>query len=514
MERESIALFGIPVDDLTMDSAIDAVFQMTDTYRHDEEPRYVATVNVDFIINTLSWRTSRSRHPELLNILRKADLVTPDGMPVIWASKLMDSPLSERVTGSDMVPAIAERAAKVNKSIFLFGGSRWITENAAEKLVTDYPGLKIAGTYTPPVATVGEDILDSSERDQEIVKMINTSGADILLIALGNPKQEIWFERNRSHLKVPVSIGIGGTFGFITGAVSRAPAWMQKSGLEWIHRIMQDPGRLWKRYFNGLVKLSTNILLPILIHKLIKTSAMLKRPVKYSESKTKKNIEKREDIAILAMPSRFTRKSASVIKERLSGCKESIILFDFSDTVFMDLYAMGFIVNTLSHPDKERSLFLTGINRVLISMLKFNRVWDICKDRYCNERELISERAKKHDNDTVFYYKAVSDTNSFRIELNGRLDAAGIAKLDISKIIESIGNRDCIMNLKNLKFIDSTGLIFFLKIKKHLSSFNRTPIICNLNDDIIQIFNITKLLSLFKIMPDFDSDKPLTEEAI
>jgi N-acetylglucosaminyldiphosphoundecaprenol N-acetyl-beta-D-mannosaminyltransferase len=195
LKRECISVLGIPIDNLTMTEAIDSVFRMIDDYRDGDTPKYVATVNVDFITNTISWRSERPRHPELLDILRHADLVTADGMPVVWISRLMDSPLKERVTGSDMLPFISKRAAELNKSIFLFGARPGIADNAAKILMERYPGLKIAGTYSPDITTEGEAMLDSIEEDKKIVNMINQSGADILFIGLGNPKQEIWFNR-------------------------------------------------------------------------------------------------------------------------------------------------------------------------------------------------------------------------------------------------------------------------------------------------------------------------------
>ena len=509
MERESIALLGIPVDNLTMNEALNTIFHMTESYAVDKIPKYVATVNVDFIVNTLSWRAGRSRHPELLDILRHADLVTPDGMPVIWASRLMDSPLRERVSGSDMVPEIAQRASKTGKSLFLFGGESGTAEKAAKKLLSKYPGLRIVGTHSPEVATVGEEILDSSEKDREIVKKINDSKADILMIALGNPKQEIWFARNRNALKIPVSIGIGGTFGFITGEVARAPVWMQRNGLEWVYRIIQDPGRLWKRYFTGLLKLCTNIIHPIIIHKLLKTTISCKSILRKIHNCPAPELEIRKDLAILTMPELMTRESLSIIKTRLKYLNEYRLLFDFKDTIYMDLYAMGFITGICRDFSRmKKSFYLTGIRARIIGLLKYNRIWDICEKRYIDNPELIPIQINSND-ESSFYFTTVSDPGAFRMELHGRLDAANISKLDIPKITEFIGNKNCIMNLKNLRFIDSTGLIFFLKIKKHLSAYNRTPIMCNVNEDVMQIFNITKLINLFKIMPDFYVDKPL-----
>ncbi len=131
----------------------------------------------------------------------------------------------------------------------------------------------------------GETIADADETDMAIVERINRSGADILLIGFGNPKQEIWFDRNRNRLSVPVSIGIGGTYEFIIESVARAPRWMQQTGLEWVFRIAQDPGRLWKRYFVGFFKFGVMIW-PAILHqqyKRLQFNLFHRKPLTYGK---------------------------------------------------------------------------------------------------------------------------------------------------------------------------------------------------------------------------------------
>ena len=223
MAHETIVILGIPIDNLNMAETIEEILSLVEAYGRDGRARQVVTVNVDFVVNTLTWRLSRSRHPELLDILRKADLVTPDGMPMVWTSRLFGTPLKERVTGADLVPRLAEAAAEHGKSIYFLGGRGDAGKRAANKLKNQYPNLKIAGIDSPFVRIEGETLDAALDEDRAIVDRINRSGADILLIGFGNPKQEVWFERNRHRLQVPVSIGIGGTYEFIVGSVARAP---------------------------------------------------------------------------------------------------------------------------------------------------------------------------------------------------------------------------------------------------------------------------------------------------
>jgi len=238
-------MLGIPVDHVNMTDALERIMTMVDEYEVDGKNRLVATANVDFIVNSHDNKQEKIAE-ELRSTLRNADMVTADGMPLVWLSQMLGRPLEERVTGADMVPALAEKAAREGKSIYFFGGIDGSAKQTAQILSDRYPGLKVAGYSAPMI-----DLDDEIENKIEIAR-INITEPDILLIALGNPKQELWFNRFKRYLKVPVSMGIGGTFEFIAGMTSRAPEWMQRVGLEWIYRMTQDPKRLVRRYIKGL----------------------------------------------------------------------------------------------------------------------------------------------------------------------------------------------------------------------------------------------------------------------
>ena len=247
-------VLGMRFDALTVPQALDRFFELAAMPRGPRGCRIAATVNVDFIVNTYCATKSTPRNPPLANVLRRAEYVIADGMPLVWLSRLIGTPLPERVTGADMVPLIAERAARDHVKLYFLGGTEKYTRRAAEILTERYPGLEIVGIDSPFVKL---DAPDAAELDREICRRINESGASVLLVGFGNPKQEIWVERNRANLNCGIAIGIGGTFNFIAGAVKRAPDWMRRSGTEWIFRIVQEPGRLWKRYGFGLLVFNT-----------------------------------------------------------------------------------------------------------------------------------------------------------------------------------------------------------------------------------------------------------------
>lgn len=512
MAHDTIVILGIPIDNLTMDEAIERILGLIEAYGQDGRPRQVATVNVDFVVTTLSWGLKHIRNPELLDILRRADLVTADGMPVVWTSKLLGVPLKERVTGADLVPRLAEVAANHRKSLYFLGGRNGVGQQAAQVLKQSYPDLKIAGVHSPYVNIEGKDLITAVDEDRPLVERINNSGADILLIAFGNPKQEIWFDRNRNLLKVPVSIGIGGTFEFIVGSVDRAPEWMRKAGMEWVFRIAHDPGRLWKRYFVGFFKFGLMIWPAIMYQRY--------RRLQYNLFHQKHSLQKDQGskplvstdnfLNVITLPDRldaaFLHQSRDELEERI-GQAQNIVL-NFSQTSFIDSSGLGFIIKLWHRTtEKEGALYMTGINPHIIQFFKLNRLWDLFQENIFEDVNQIFAVLEKKTTLPPFYFIIESEIRFVLVSLFGRLDAAQMSTLDIDSIIRDIGDMNCILKLGKLDFVDSSGIVFFLKIQKHISSRGNTCLLCELTDNVQQMFRITKLIRLFQIVSDISSAK-------
>ncbi len=176
-------------------------------------------------------------------LVAEADLVVADGMPLIWASRLQGTPLPERVAGSDLISSLSAAAAEKGRSIFLLGGAPNTAEGAARVLQQRHPNLKIAGTHFPPMGFEEDD-----KAIEAMIAQLQAAKPDIVYVALGSPKQELLIEQLRRLLPQAWWLGVGNSFSFLCGHVPRAPLWMQKSGLEWAHRLIQEPRRLFKRY--------------------------------------------------------------------------------------------------------------------------------------------------------------------------------------------------------------------------------------------------------------------------
>jgi N-acetylglucosaminyldiphosphoundecaprenol N-acetyl-beta-D-mannosaminyltransferase len=180
----------------------------------------------------------------VMRAYQQADVVMCDGVPVYWASKFLNSPLKQRYTGFDFFPQFIAHAADKGYRIFLMGAKPGVAERLAAKYRIQYPSIRIVGTYAPPFA----DAYTTAE-NQYIIDLINQSGADILFVSLTAPKQDLWIHQHLQHLNVKLAIGIGAAFDAENGKIKRAPVLMQQMGLEWFFRFLQEPRRLFKRYF-------------------------------------------------------------------------------------------------------------------------------------------------------------------------------------------------------------------------------------------------------------------------
>jgi N-acetylglucosaminyldiphosphoundecaprenol N-acetyl-beta-D-mannosaminyltransferase len=195
---------------------------------------YIIAANVH-VVMTAHWNRAYRQ------VVNNAALVTPDGMPLVWALRLLGQQHATRVYGPDLMLAWCQRASDMQLSIYLYGGTETMLQKLQQKLRSQFPQLIIAGAHAPPFRE-----LTPAEESQDIER-INTSGAKVVFVALGCPKQELWMARQQGQLQA-VMIGVGAAFAFHSGEVSQAPRWMMAAGLEWLYRFAVEPKRLWKRY--------------------------------------------------------------------------------------------------------------------------------------------------------------------------------------------------------------------------------------------------------------------------
>jgi N-acetylglucosaminyldiphosphoundecaprenol N-acetyl-beta-D-mannosaminyltransferase len=227
--QRRVRLMGCDIDNLTMEETL----QTIEGFIASGLPHQHVVVNVDKLVKA-------RRDPALRQVINDCALVNVDGMPVVWASRLLGRPLKERVAGVDLFEALMARAARKGWRIFLLGAKEEIVSRVRFLYETKYPGLRIAGHrngYWKP------------EEEEGVAQQIADAQADILFVAISSPKKEQFLAKHQARMKVPFAMGVGGTFDVAAGHVKRAPLWMQRSGLEWFYRFLQEPRRMFRRYF-------------------------------------------------------------------------------------------------------------------------------------------------------------------------------------------------------------------------------------------------------------------------
>jgi N-acetylglucosaminyldiphosphoundecaprenol N-acetyl-beta-D-mannosaminyltransferase len=190
--------------------------------------------------------TEAQRDTSLKRVFNSADLVVPDGMPLVWIGRLRGRTLARRVYGPELMLKSCDSGRAKGYRHFFLGGAPGVPEKLSQTLQAQFPGLQVAGAFSPPYRSL------TPEEDAEIVAAINASACDILWVGLGSPQQDRWMYEHRERLNVPVVVAVGAAFDMNSGAMKQAPLWVREHGFEWLYRLLQEPRRLWRRYiFNG-----------------------------------------------------------------------------------------------------------------------------------------------------------------------------------------------------------------------------------------------------------------------
>ena len=231
--HQKVNILGVQISSITNDDLLAA---FTSNILHKEK-KQVCITPVNSVLAAV-------KSEQVKTIYNNADYVLCDGMPLKWASSFLNTPIKERITGLDLLPNLVKLCSKNDFSIFLLGASPGVGDKLKDIILNQYPQAKIVGVYVPPFMTTF-----TTEENNTIISAVNAASPDVLLVSLTAPKQDIWIANNKDALNATLLVGIGGAFEVMAGLAKRAPKWVQKAGLEWLYRFIQEPKRLFRRYF-------------------------------------------------------------------------------------------------------------------------------------------------------------------------------------------------------------------------------------------------------------------------
>lgn len=229
--RRRTNVLGVGISPVSMKECLETI----EAWIERDERSYVCLAALHSVLEC-------RRDPGLRRIFNSSGLTTPDGMPLVWLSRLAGNPQAERVYGADLMQAACGLSRSRGYTHYFYGADPGVASSLAQRLSAQFPGLSIVGTYSPPRGP------EDAQREAREVEAINASRADMVWVGLGTGKQERWMAVHRPHLDAPVLIGVGAAFDFLAGSKRQAPRWMRGAGLEWCFRLLQEPRRLWPRY--------------------------------------------------------------------------------------------------------------------------------------------------------------------------------------------------------------------------------------------------------------------------
>ncbi len=466
--RELITILGIPFDNLDMDGVIKRI----DSFVRSGKPHYVATANLNFVAMAY-------RDPEFMEVIRLADIITPDGMPLLWAARLLGHRLPERVTGSDMVPRLAELAAEQGYTLFFLGGAPGVGQQAVSNIRKKYGKIK-AFSYSPsfnPLLEMG---------NAKILARIREADPDILLVSFGAGKAEKWIRMNLQSLDIPVCIGVGATVDFMAGRISRAPQWMRNSGLEWLYRLSREPKRLFGRYFSDFWPFAYHFSLQWIAN-------TQRRLLSFRKGRLKQQVE--PEAVVLNIAGRLDNASAPGLQQQAETLLEEKrpFIIDLSKVTFIDSRGLGVLAGLEKKARQQQGtipmvwprgsagdiLTLNKLDSFLSLFQTLASAWKKCVTPVGTE---LGSREEKGSG--VAYAPRgrldVEQSVRFKSELMALIDThpeAGVVEIDLSQV----------------SFIDSSGLSVLVLAYKRLLRDSKELWLTNVPSQVDQVFKVMKM---------------------
>ncbi|QBG48874.1 WecB/TagA/CpsF family glycosyltransferase [Verrucomicrobia bacterium S94] len=470
-----LVIFGVPFHNVTFEEAIDWIVERV----RSGQPANIATANLDFV--TRAWDD-----PELRRILIDADLVLADGFPMVKLSPFFGPKLKDRVTGSDLTPLLAERAAKEGMSIYGLGSAAGVAENALNILKQRHPGLIIAGSFAPPFAP----LLEMDHR--EILQRLEKAKPDILLVAFGAPKQDKFISMHVRSWNIPVSIGIGASLDFISGKQKRAPKFLQKCCLEWLWRVCCSPHRLCSRYVANLRFLLSASRQMHSIHN------MPDHEVSFQslDEQHIRTLEKHRIVTDYFQSLETGQKAAEFIERMQKRTGENNLLLDLHAIPWLNSLELGALleINKFCRGQGCR-LILYALRPKVRTLLETCRLTDYFVI-VCTVQDAVgtADKLAEHaDGEAVF------SEGQLKLKLPIELSAASLPVFEHStqslqqELLQDGRLKSIEVNAEQLDFIDSAGLGYLIALKKKASDSGVSMSVRNLTPALRRTFEIARV---------------------
>lgn len=508
IERESDNILGVSVDSITLEEAVDDIIDLTGRYKDDERSRYVSLSNAQTLSTVNPWIGAAPRHPEVLKTARKASAVLSDGWTPLWLSKIFGPSLKERIPALPFLHYLIKGLSIRKKKLFVLGGDPTLNKRAVALMKKQEPDLQVVGTLAPYISVQGEELSRAKEQDALVLEEIHRAKPDVLLLNIGHPKQEIWFERIQERLNVPITVAIDNTLTLLV-AETTVPDWIRRTGATELYEALFHPIRLWNRYILPGIKAFTIATPLVLYHLINKLLFWTFYRSKYGHLRHRKNflfLSPKKTIAVVPIPFHLDHETASKTRFFIyEAMSQDIVVLDLRHLRHLDAEGVSLLANAWIEAKRQgKELFGLGLSADARFLLKLHRIWDLLADSIYPSADGILDRINV-DKERISLFDSVHQEGD-RVILSffGALDKRVNYEEYLLKVAPILENKPCIVDLSYCTYLDSAGMSFLLYLKRALDQEGLSFALSSPSRTVARELRLAGVSSLFTITSSLD----------
>ncbi|MGK5595698.1 MAG: WecB/TagA/CpsF family glycosyltransferase [Parachlamydiaceae bacterium] len=498
MNNLKSCLLGISVDHLSREDLVKHYTELFDHYQSSHQPKYVASVNNLFFSHLHGWALNTPHHKELLRIIRNADLVVVGSSFLCHLSLLLGSPIQEPIPSEELFQSACEWLSEINGSLYVLGGHEQTNQSTYSHIRTYYPNVHFVGSSSPLILTKGNRIDESQERDDLIIEQINEAQPTVLLLQLGHPKQEVWFERIRAKLKVPLVIGIG-------GGIERYLA-LDHTLLFWEefphHKAKPTKWKAWTqafRYFPDHLKYGF-WLPPLLLYNTIsRVMGAIHHPRKKEPIKRYLFLSSQKSLVVIPFPVTVDKEDQQEIYHFVEeSIEQDYLVLDLSRLKHIDPHGIGLIMRIRKWAEVlGKKMFILNIPKDIRLLFQLQGVWnyfDILEAR--DAKDIIynlTDVGKGPLSNLEFYQSVYQNKNEVILSFFGDFILVESQQQLLHKLIPILAQKNCTIDLTYCTFVDNRSIGFLLKLRHFQEQHGRLLKISGVNSTISNQFKLARV---------------------
>lgn len=478
-----LAIFGIPLDNMHLQMVVDRCLQAVQKGDQIHPPFHLAFLESPLIATCYGLLPTTVRDPQLLSIGRHANLSLASSGHLRRILRCLGSPLTEPVSVEQLIPALCQSLGKREKSIFFLGDSDKAAKKIAVKLHDDSRGLRLVGVVSAPIYTEGEDLVTAEERDTLLIEQINASRADVLIVDLESPKQELWFERVRRRLHVSLVCTLGGA---LKRTLKEETTQRHPLLKETLNNIVNAVKIVWMAI--PLIAFHTiNQALFQLLYKKKSSTQCLKDSQLF--------LSAHRSIVFISLPELIDASNISELKQRFDeASNHDVIVFDFLAVRHIQPEGFRLLIEAwLQRGEQQKEIYGFCPTSDIKCLMKVHRTWDLFRDSICDSANALMSRLSGRGELTGFYDAFMQHDDRVFVSILGALDNRTDYKAYLQRVAPMIGTKECIIDLRYCTSIDNSGFTFLLTLRKQLQLSHRHLALSSVNQTLRHQFKSAKV---------------------